>query len=283
MPGIGRFFDILLKLRNQVDYPLRQALHLGRSGLRFTNESKQDLYSHLPPARRRAAEKTERRLRQQYHLEALYQHSTADNYRENLYYLDLLEKALQAAGDPLPSPLAAADIGPSHWFYVQALWAALCWWDAPQERQVDLTGYEVDAYRLYADFRSRLEHARAHLEGLPGSKVRCLPQGFSRQPGRFDFIAMLFPFVFLHDHLEWGLPQGLFDPFSLLQDAWDSLKPGGVLLIINQGQEEHEAQARMLSRLESGPGAALVQTAFQHHSDLYHYDIPRFVLVCRHG
>jgi hypothetical protein len=31
-----------------------------------------------------------------------------------------------------------------------------------------------------------------------------------------------------------------------MQSAWDSLKPGGLLLIVNQGADEHQAQGKLL-------------------------------------
>jgi hypothetical protein len=52
--------------------------------------------------------------------------------------------------------------------------------------------------------------AQAHARSLEG--VHYLPACFQRQPGRFDVVAMLFPFVFIQDHIEWGLPGASFDP-----------------------------------------------------------------------
>ncbi|MCB9136018.1 MAG: hypothetical protein H6636_11365 [Anaerolineales bacterium] len=258
-------------LRNVVDFPLRQFFKWERP-LTIRNEEKDGLFGHLAENERLRAWKIEKTLRQDFHLEKLYQHSGAKNYRENLFYLEMLLRALNTSRPSLPQTLVAADIGPSHWFYVQALYAALKWWHASKGRQINLTGFEVDAYRVYGDFRARRDHALAHVRDL--NTVQYLPQKFVKQPETFDVIMMLFPFVFIRDHLQWGLPTSLFDPVQLLKEAWDSLRPSGLLLIVNQGEQEHIAQKEMLACAGISP-----VSAFQHESILFEYDLPRFVLV----
>lgn len=260
-------------LRNRLDYPLRQRLHWQRHGYRLANEAKANLYRHLPAAARQAAEQRVERLCADYDLEYLAGHSPADNFRENLYYLDLLETAFERGGVRLPQPVLAADIGVSHWFYVQAYAALLRGWQTETPRQISLHGYEADPYRMYADFASRYDHALAHLEGVPGSEYH--PQAFATQAGRFDLVSLLFPFVFISDHLDWGLPGSHFQPESLLRSAWESLKAGGWLVIVNQGEAEHAAQRRAIDAL-----GAPVAAAYRHDSTLYTYDLPRYVLVC---
>jgi len=259
--------------RNAVDYPLRQAFHFHRGGVCFRNESKGALFADLPPADRHEVEDSARCLLETYHLESLYHHSTAENYRENLFYLEIFERALVEGGATLPARLVAADIGPSHWFYVQALYGLLRYWRSAG-REVSLLGWEADPYRVYTDLRSRYDHAIGHLNGL--SEARYMPEGFRREPGAYDLIAMLFPFVFVEDHLEWGLPRPMFDPLYLLAEAWGSLKMGGSLIIVNQGEAEHEAQKENLAALGITPRAA-----FRHDSPFFKYDLPRYVLVGR--
>jgi SAM-dependent methyltransferase len=263
---------LLSHLRNAFDYSLRQLFRWRRSGLHFRNESKDKLFSNLDHNDRENAQRIARRLREDYHLQQFYNQSRAENYRENLFYLEMLERALNTAGRKLPKVIRAADIGCSHWFYVQALYALLTWWNAPEGRQVDLTGYEIDAYRVYANFYSRYDHAQAHINTL--RNVHYLPLAFTPQPRQFDIITMLFPFVFIKDHTRWGLPKNLFLPEKLLADVWNSLKPGGMLIIVNQGEDEHQAEKERLKALDIKP-----LTAFRHDSILFHYDIPRFVLT----
>lgn len=263
----------LHRLRNALDYPLRELFRWRRPGLRVRNEPKHALFARLPAEQRVQAEATADRFLAHYPLRYLHDHSRAADYRENLFYLELLERALNAARPVLPDPLTAADIGPSHWFYVQALHALWMAWGGAQ-RGVTLTAYEADAFRVYADLYSRWDHAQANLAGLPADRVRYEPRAFTRQPAAFDAVTMLFPFVFERDHLEWGLPGRLFQPADLLADAWASLKPGGVLIIINQGEAEHHAQRQSLEAL-----AIPVAAAFRHDSLLFRYDLPRYGLV----
>jgi SAM-dependent methyltransferase len=262
----------LADIRNRVDYALRQRIRWRRPGLRFENQSKEGLFLSLPEPEKQEFESGAAALVHTYHLAAFRENSSAENFRENLYYLDLLEKAMDASGKSLVGEIEAADIGPSSWFYVQALSALLHWWNCPSERKVNLSGYEADSYRLYADFHSRIDHANVHLRGIEGAVY--LPRPFFRQPGRFDLITMLFPFVFIDDALRWGLPASLFQPEVLLADAYASLKPGGLLVIVNQGQKEHEHQ-RMMMEKES----LTISAAYRHQPRFYSYDIERFILV----
>ncbi|MBU4258784.1 MAG: hypothetical protein KKH45_05285 [Proteobacteria bacterium] len=80
--------------------------------------------------------------------------------------------------------------------------------------------------------------------------------------------------MFIKDHLKWGLPFRRFNPIKLLRDVWDSLKPGGALIIVNQGEAEHRAQKDMLLSENILPAAA-----FQHPSQLYRYKLMRYALV----
>ena len=271
--GIAPAIDTV---RNAVEHPLRQQIRWQRGAPHLPNESKQDLFAHLPANEQKQANITAKRLHSDFHLQHLRENSSADNYRLNLFYLEMLERALSEAGPKIPQAIHAADIGPSDWFYVQALYAALKWWNSPTGRIVQLTGYEADAYRVYANLFSRYDLAHSYMTGL--EEVRYIPRKFTRQPAKFDLITMFFPFVFLKDHLTWGLPLRRFNPVELLRDTIASLKPGGVLVIVNQGEAEHLAQRDMLLAENIQPAAA-----FQHPSQLYQYDLIRYVLVAIHN
>ena len=172
----------------------------------------------------------------------------------------------------MPDPLEVIDIGPSHWFYIHALWSFCTSYQATSSRKVHIRGYEVDPYRVYADFHSRYDHAQAHMAGLDG--VEFIPRAFSSGQPPADLITMFFPFVFDRDHLEWGLPLSIFKPIDLLQHARNNLKPGGVLLVVNQGEAEHDRQAAMFTELNIP-----VLASFHMDPLLFHYDYDRFILV----
>lgn len=252
---------VFAQLHNAIDYPLRQLFRWGRGGLRWRNESKTEVYAHNPPA---AAEA--QRLHATYDLAVFARHSRARNYRENLYYLALIESALT----PPPTGWGrVADIGASDWFYVQALYAYL----KRAQPATELIAYEADAYRVYNDLHSRQDYAHAYMRGLPEQRVIYEPRAFIAQPSGFDLVTLFFPFVFERDHLAWGLPRGLFRPQALLGAAWESVRPGGSVLIVNQGADEHTAQLAMATTL----GIA-VSYAARFESPLFHYSLPRFVI-----
>lgn len=262
----------VMNLRNGADYPLRQFFRWRRGGVHWKNEPKDALFADLPLPDRQVAEQIAQTLRETYHLDDFYHHSRLRIYRENLYYLALLQTALDKAQVCPAEQILSADVGPSDWFYAPALYALLRWYKAPQGRKVTLHGYERDAFRVYADFHSRYDHALAYISGLDG--VSYFPQAFAPHPNLYDLIFLLFPFVFLEDHLRWGLPKRTFQPAALLAATWESLKVGGSLVIANQGLAEHEEQACLLRA-----AAIPIQTAFRFTSPLYRYSLDRYVLV----
>jgi hypothetical protein len=266
------------RFRNAIDYPLRQLFRWRRSGYTIRNEDKNGKFAEINRTNFSAAGKIEERLLQSYPLDHLYRHSTVQNYAENLYYLQLLDEAFDAAfpktEDIFPDRLQAADVGVSHWFYVQSLYAFLRGWRRTVPRQVRLEGYETDAYRIYADFFSRADRAAAHIQGCEGAVF--IPRAFESQPAAYDLITLFFPFVFIRDHLAWGLPGGVFQPQRLLDSVWTSLKPGGVLLVVNQGEDEHTAQKRAFQQADI---PLILDTSFR--SDFFSYDLDRTVLMSR--
>ncbi len=253
------------QLHNAIDYPLRQLFRWTRGGLHWRNESKAEVYAQNPAAATEA-----QRLLQSFDLAHFSRHSRARNYRENLYYLALIERALATV--PGGSWERVADIGASDWFYVHALYAFL----RRRHPAPTLVGYEADAYRVYNDLHSRQDYAQAHIRGLPTDRVVYEPRAFVAQPAALNLVTLFFPFVFERDHMAWGLPRGLFRPQSLLSAAWSSLQPGGALVIVNQGTDEHEQQRAMCAEI----GIDVIDGA-RFESPLFHYPIPRFFLCAQ--
>ena len=259
--------NAVLTAYNAVDYPLRNFIAFQRGVPALRENGELSRFSQLSTQQRIQAREREKQLVEDYRIKELFQDCAGELYLKNLYYLDLIDKAFQKFRVALAIPLHAADVGPSHWFYVRALQLALTWWGTERPRKLFLTGYEPDAYRVYSDFYSRFDHAQAHLEGTSG--VEYVPETFSKQPKTFGFIGQFFPFIFLEDHLQWGLPRRQFDPLRLLQDVWESLSVGGYLLIVNQGEREHEEQLRLLEKLSLQPLGY-----FSFRSPFYQYQHP---------
>ncbi len=266
-----KIWTAIQNLRNAVDFFIRRKLRWQRRGIYFKNQDKTNLFDYLELEQQKPAEDLAKRFIEQYHLKYFYDHATKINFRENLYYLSMIENAFNSTNPNFGDTIRAADIGPAHWFYVQAYFASLTWWNRSQPRLVDLTGYEVDAYRLFSNFYSSYDYAQAHIRDLP---VRYLPQAFSSQPNKFDLITLFFPFVFVKDHQDWGLPGKIFDPISLRQEVRNSLKADGIVLIVNQGLDEHKQEIKYLTTCNF----KILET-FEQSDLLYRYDLKRFVIV----
>lgn len=262
----------LVDFRNKVDFWLRQHIHWRRKGYRPAIDTNRPLFGHLTPQDKDRAQSITNRLLDAYHLRPLENETSTGNFQENLFYLHMLEEGFLRAGIYPGPEIKAVDVGPSHWFYVRSLHSFLTWYQSNQPRKIRLDGYELDAYRVYADFYSRYDHALGHIGSLPG--VHYHPVGFTTRVSEYNLAFLFFPFIHIQDHLGWGLPSSLFSPDDLLQSAWDSLRPGGRLFIVNQGSEEHQHQLGMLADHQIP-----VATHFQMDPILFQYDLTRFITI----
>ncbi len=270
-PFTSAYFT-LLDLRNRLDYAIRQRVHAPSRPIPANTGSRPEILTAYPAYVRKQAGDVIARLRADYCFDDVEDGFSERDLRENYFYLAMLDEAVRRSNVTLPTEVTAADIGTSSWFYVKALYAALSRFGTAEPRAIRLTGYEVDAYRLYADFHSRLDHALANIRGLPG--VDFIDHGFEPRPDTYDVLTVFFPFVFLKDHLEWGLPRALFEPQSLLTASIASLKRGGLLVIVNQGLKEHEEQMRFLSEAGFTPVAA-----FKMEPLLFSYPLARYIIT----
>jgi SAM-dependent methyltransferase len=276
MNPFSQIYLAYLGFKNNLDYPLRQRLGWRSSPVIRSYPDNREILDSYSAKDRLPVQQLLSRLDDQFHFQYFRETHSLDESRENYYYLAMLDEAFQRSGIEFPDSIQAADIGPSSWFYVHALAAVLGWYDAIQHRNYQLTGFEVDAYRLYADFHTRKDHALGNMLGLQNVEFR--DHGFEQQPNTYDLVSMFFPFVFVSDHLKWGLPQRLFNPAFLIKSAWNSLKPGGMLLIVNQGTDEHTAELSMLDKL-----SIPVTTSFKVEPLLYTYPLERYIITAIHA
>jgi hypothetical protein len=272
-PFTAAFFT-LLDLRNRLDFAIRQWVHFPSRTVKAKDGLHPDFMADYPKEIRHQAADEITRLRAAYPVEGIESIASKRDIRENYFYLAMLDEAFRRSAAALPADVTAADIGPSSWFYVQSLYAALCRYGTYQPRIVNLTGFEVDAYRLYADFHTRRDHALANIRCL--TAVTFVDHGFEPKNSTYDVLTVFFPFVFQKDHLEWGLPRRLFDPAGLLDDAMVSLKPGGLLVIVNQGLAEHDEQQRLILNAGLTPVAA-----FKMNPLLFEYSLDRYILTVK--
>ena len=262
-------------LRNMIDYPLRQLFHWRRRGLSLSYQSKKDMFSEFSEEEQKRLYKKVEDYSETYDLDWIQRNSNRRIYRQNLYYLALLETVFENAGvKSLPETLSIADVGISDWFYVQVIYSFCKKWKAENERKILLEGFEVDAYRVYSDFYSRMDYALAYSSNL--KNVKYFPEAFKSSEESYDLVFMFFPFIFSREHLQWGLPLKIYDPALLLSEARKSLKPGGYLLIVNQGEEEAEVQAKLLQNL----GLNVIYHQ-KFDSDFYPYDLSRYAFLMK--
>jgi hypothetical protein len=208
-----------------------------------------------------------------YDLHHLVRRGRRRDVRQNLDYLELLLTGFERGGVSLPAgQVDAVDVGVADWFYAPALYAALGRWRSERTRRVDLRGFEVDPGRRYLDGHTREDWATWYVEGLPGA--RFVGDDGSAWRGSVDLALMLFPFLFTRDLDRWGLPRRLHNPAALLGHVWSRVRPGGALVIANQGTRERDQQRRLIEELGASPAwSGRVESPF------WRYDVERFLHV----
>ena len=231
---------------NAASFSMRRALSWSRGAVQPQNEAKTELFSHAGAQAARLASR-EQQLRKRYRLERLFEASTARVYRENLYVLDLLDRH---AGDGAVRELSALpkvraiDVGSQDFRYAFALARFL----GAAKREVWLTGIEIDGHHVYSDLHSRKDHAEAFAGQVDGARVDYEVADFlAHRESNVDVVFFFFPFVLEYALVRWGLPRKHFGPKRIFQHAFDSLRPGGTVIIMNHTEAERQKQLELLT------------------------------------
>lgn len=270
-------------LKNNIDFFLRQRLTFSRKNYSERNESKEGLFDG------KVAER-EKFLLENYDLQILKSNSTRQNYLENLYLIDILDKYLAlncpppeflelvprfeiqtspSRGEELHKKCKILDIGCKNWSYAKGEYAFF----KKHYENLQLDGIELDANRLYSNFFSRKEVAKFYTKGLNANYIE---GDFLKYNKEYDFIIWILPFVVESPLIKWGLPLRYFQPEEMLKKAYDTLKTGGSMLIFNQGQVEHEAQIELCEKLN------ISYTTFgEVKNDFMNYNIERQLLTIK--
>lgn len=257
--------------RNSLDFPLRRLIRLRRPVGQVEPAGIGRALDDLEPSERQRAEE----LVATYHLGGLVARGRRRDVRENLYYLELLTTAFAASGLDLPdAALAAIDVGVSDWFYAPALAAALRHWRSACPRRLEVHGFEIDPGQRFRDGRSREDWAAWHLVGLDGLTYHA--DDARAWHGQVDLAMMLFPFLFARDSDRWGLPRYVLAPADLLGYTWSLVRPGGALVVANQGEAEHRRQIELLRELGVEP---VWRDRFE--CPFWSYDTERYLVVAR--
>ena len=159
---------------------------------------------------------------------------------ENQYTRDILEQFFEKRKF---EKMHVLDIGSKNWFYAKGeyeFFKSFC-------SKFLLTGVELDAFRLYANFYSRLEVAKFYTKNLENTQY--LAKNLLEINQKQDYIIWILPFVSVNPLKYWGLPKRFFEPEKLLNHAYNLLNENGQMLIINQGEIEAELQREFLEKL----------------------------------
>jgi hypothetical protein len=258
------------QVKNELDFALRNKIRWNRPVSLRKSVSVSSILANCNAE----LNSSTRELVQTYHLDEIQLPFHRDLVEVNLYYLDLFIHAFENLPFDFPNPLTAVDVGPSDWFYLPALASFLNYYRCEQGRELHITGYEIDPYRVYRDFHARHNIAEQRINAFKHIQYYLKP--FEGRTNMNDLVFQCFPFLFLRDHLSWGLPKRLFDPEKLLNDAVESLKQNGILLIINQGAAENQLQRSLL--IDRG---LQIITDFRFNSEFKQYDHEHYVLVVK--
>lgn len=198
-------------------------------------------------------------LSSHYTLDDWPQLCNATEYRENLYLLDVLTQCVppRAAGS------RGLDIGCRSFSHLPALSAFMpgSW-----------TGVELDAHARYWNGYTR----RAYGEWMAAQRAQCrfIAGSLLQVEGSYDLISWTLPFVLPEPLAAWGLPSRFFEPLALLRHAQKLLAPGGVMLIINQGEVEAAEQQQLLTACNMA-----FRPLGQLHSPFSAFRQPRFAVL----
>lgn len=166
-------------------------------------------------------------------LTAWSEHCSTQDWRESLYVLDVLRQHLPPA---LP-PGRALDVGSKNGTYLPGLvTASPRGWDA----------CELDAHRRYAWGATRRAYGERMASAFPDCSFHA--RDVRSLEGPWALVTWFLPFVSEAPLDAWGLPRAQFAPDALFEHVVSRLVPGGVLLILNQGEREASLQRQLLER-----------------------------------
>lgn len=178
-------------------------------------------------------------LKQKYNI-ALFEPSTTRLFLENIYFLMIFNKYFSKH---TLDNVSVLDIGSKNWSYVKSEFLFF----QSFTKAFNLSGIELDAYRLNSKFYTRYEVAKYYTQGLFNTNY--IVGDFLKHTRKYDYIIWILPFVSEYPLIRWGLPLKYFNPESMLLHAYDLLNRNGELLIINQGENEYNIQLELNKKL----------------------------------
>ncbi len=171
------------------------------------------------------------------------------SWRANLHVYDLLSAILDRTPPAKSKGASVLDVGSKNFEYAPGLLGAL---RGRFEGPVMLTGIELDAYRVYRGMHSRFDAAEYFLD-LSATLFRDSPRGrylagnVLRHRETYDLITWFSPFLTPFPHLRWGLSRSSLEPRATLEHVLSLLRPGGMLIVVNQEPDESTIQRELFA------------------------------------
>ncbi len=256
---------------NALRFAVRSAIGFRRGPPTLLQEPKQDLFDYLEVGPRKGAERRETELRRRYELEPLLALSTRFDYRDNVYWLDALERLLgdRTLGQTdATSAFRVVDVGSKNFNYAFALERFFRNRVGPG-RALALVGIELDGHVIYRDWRSRCDYAEAYARQTENPGVVYRVADFAALKGEtFDVATLLFPFVTEAALVRWGLPLRFFEPKRLLAKAIE-VTPKGYLFVFSQTEAERDALVELVAEfgVEVSTSVAIAGRLVHYHED----------------
>jgi hypothetical protein len=227
---VGEVRDLLA----EVSFRLRNAVPWSAPAWKRSVRSFDRVIGMLSPEAQRRAEV----LAADHDLERWPSLLTASELHENLYLLDVLVQHLPAA--PVKAP--GLDVGSKDGANLPALYAF-----APRPWHL----VELDAHRRYLDLSTRRAHGERMAAAFPG--CRYFAGSVTALDGHYGVVLWFLPFVVEGALRAWGLPRRFFAPEALFRHVIARVAPGGVLLVLNQGEGERDAQRALFDGVGASP------------------------------
>lgn len=206
-------------------------------------------YDEKPSSRRKYLPPTLRAvsLHEHYKLERWSSFWTPETFEEVMGVLDLLDRVRSHCRTS--EWRSVLEVGARNWRYLGALVSWLENGACPEGAVV--RGVELDAYRLYADLRTRVSYAEYFrstcAQLVERFDLRFVPVDIRDVRARANGVIWLFPYLFEDTHERGGLPLKTFDPEGVAQHVCQELlEDQGQLVMVNQGAWEWRAAQEIM-------------------------------------
>jgi len=193
-------------------------------------------------------------LKARFKLDEFADHISWSSLYGAYFFLDVLEKALSLSTKPLDPTehLRILDVGTKNFDAAPALYNFFRHRSSGALPRVDVTGIEIDAYRVYRSLFSRYDVGRFYERLITFSDredtPRYLPGDFLGHEDSYNILTCFFPFMSPFALLAWGLPTALLAPRRFLDHMITRLQPNGLAIIVNQTKAERDIQIDLLEQ-----------------------------------